>query len=139
MLLVLWLTHESSEDMPRAWRVISEYGGALSILIAALLLHWFMLPWLGASFPFATSFASTAIAVWLGGWGPALLNAMIAYCAVNIWFIPPAGVFSIPDLPNALGLVLYCFTSAVIIGLGEAMRRARDKHRAAEQHLMRST
>jgi signal transduction histidine kinase/ActR/RegA family two-component response regulator len=125
--------------MPRSWKRIAEYGTALCILAAALLLHWFMLPWLGLEFPFATAFASIAIAVWLGGWGPAVCCAIAGYALVNIWFLDPVGSFVLTSIAHALGVALYCFTSAVIIGLGEAMRRARDKHRASEQRLMRST
>jgi signal transduction histidine kinase/ActR/RegA family two-component response regulator len=139
LLLVLWLTHESSAHMPRSWKRIAEYGTALCILGAALLLHWFMLPWLGASFPFAATFASIAIAVWLGGWGPAVCCAIVGYAVVNVWLLEPAGGFVLANIAHALAVALYCFTSAVIIGLGEAMRRARDKHRASEQRLMRST
>jgi signal transduction histidine kinase len=138
MLLVLWLSHESSENMPRSWRAISAYGSAVCILVASLVLHWFMLPWLGYSYPFASSFASVAIAVWLGGWRPATLTAMIGYVVAGVWLSATDAPFGVTDVSSILGLGLYALTCAVVIGLGEAMRQARDRLRRSTQELQRS-
>jgi signal transduction histidine kinase/CheY-like chemotaxis protein len=138
MLLVLWLSHESSENMPRSWRAISAYGSAVCILVATLVLHWFMLPWLGYSNPFASSFASVAIAVWLGGWRPATLTAVIGYVIAGVWLTEADTSFVPADASGMLTLGLYALTCAVVIGLGEAMRQARDRLRRSTQELQRS-
>ncbi len=138
MLLVLWLSHESSENMPRSWRAVSAYGSAVCILVASLVLHWFMLPWLGYSYPFASSFASVAIAVWLGGWRPATLTAAIGYVVAGVWLTEDAAAFEFGNVSSLLGLGLYALTCAVVIGLGEAMRQARDRLRRSTQELQRS-
>ena len=138
MLLVLWLSHESSENIPRSWRAISAYGSAVCILLASLILHWLMLPWLGYSYPFSTSFASVAIAVWLGGWRPATLTAMIGYVIASVWLSRPEVSFEFEDISSILGLALYALTCSVVIGLGEAMRQARDRLRRSTQELQRA-
>jgi signal transduction histidine kinase/CheY-like chemotaxis protein len=138
MLLVLWLSHDSSENIPRSWRAISAYGSAVCILVASLILHWLMLPWLGYSYPFATSFASVAVAVWLGGWCPAILTAMIGYVIAGVWLREPEVSFGFGDVSSILGLGLYALTCAIVIGLGEAMRQARDRLRRSTQELQRA-
>lgn len=138
MLLVLWLSHESSESIPRSWRAISAYGSAVCLLIASLIVHWLMLPWLGYSYPFATSFASVAIAVWLGGWRPATLTALIGYVIASVWLREPEVSFEFEDVSSLLGLGLYALTCSVVIGLGEAMRQARDRLRRTTQELQRA-
>lgn len=138
VLLLLWLTHDSVSRFPKQLRWIGSYGSALCVLMAALLLHWFLLPWLGTLTPFATSFASVAIAVWVGGWGAALMVAGTGYVISNIFFTQPIGHFEISTASHQISLVLYCLTASTIIGLGEAMRRARDDCRVSEQRFRHS-
>jgi two-component system CheB/CheR fusion protein len=133
VLLLLWLTHDSITRTPARLRWIGAYGSALCILVATLLLHWFLLPWLGTTVPFIATFAAVAIAVWLGGWGPALIVASVGYVISNVYFMEPTGRFDISTIAHQISLLMYCLTSTAIVGLGEAMRRARDAYRASEQ------
>src|SRR5262245_2216349 len=44
----------------------------------------------------------------------------------------------VPELPDAIGAALYALSCAIIVALGEGMRRARDRYRASERRFRRS-
>jgi signal transduction histidine kinase/CheY-like chemotaxis protein len=50
----------------------------------------------------------------------------------------PLGILPADRIPTLLGIALYASTNAVIIGLGEAMRRSRDAHRRAQERFLSS-
>jgi len=102
------------------------------VMTTALLLRWFMLPWVGYMFPFATVFGAVAIAVWIGGWKPATLAAAVGFVGASVLFLDPAGAFTIQGAGNALGALSYWASCALIIGLGHAMREARDRYKRLE-------
>jgi hypothetical protein len=60
-------------------------------MTTALLLRWFMLPWVGYMFPFATVFGAVAIAVWIGGWKPATVAAAVGFVGASVLFLDPSG------------------------------------------------
>jgi signal transduction histidine kinase len=82
--------------------------------------------------PYITLFGAVAISVYLGGWGPAALAAGLGYTIVHRLYALPAGAWSLGGPAQAVQFVLFGFSCALIIGLGEGMRRARDRHRLAE-------
>ena len=89
------------------------------------MLRWALDPVMGDALPLVTLFGAVAIAVWLGGYGPAILVTMCGYVAASYLFISPRGSFRFGSLGDAIGLVAYMFTCGLIIGIGEAMRRAQ--------------
>jgi PAS domain S-box-containing protein len=89
-------------------------------------LRWLLDPLLGPNLPLVTVFGAVAAAVWVAGLYPAMAVAVLGYLACDYLFISPRGSVSV-DLPNLVGLVAYLFTSALIIGIGEAMRRAQQR------------
>jgi PAS domain S-box-containing protein len=111
--------------------VVKAYVLSSAVLAAAVGLRFALDPVLGDALPFVTLFGAVAAAVWLGGWRPAILVAILGYLAVDILFIEPRGVLDLGDFANRVGLVAYLFTCALIIGIGQAMRSAQ--HRAAER------
>ncbi len=131
LLLVLWLGHVAAADTTTRVNTVASYGGALAVMIGALLLRWFVTPWLGTGLPFATVFGAVAIAVWIGGWRPATFAAVLGLLATKVLFAEAVG--ALPTVGAVLGTGMYVGSCALIIGLGEAMRRARDRSRAAEQ------
>jgi PAS domain S-box-containing protein len=101
----------------------------------AVLLRWLLDPWLGDSLPFPTLFGSVALAVWLGGYRPALLAAVLGYLACDVLFKEPRGSLALDGAGNLIGLLAYLVSCAVIIGFGEAMRSARLRAEAHRDRL----
>jgi len=111
---------------------------AIAALVAAVLLRWALDPLLGDALPLVTLFGAVAIAVWVGGYRPAIVVAALGYLACNILFIAPRGAIGPVDATTVVGLIAYIFTCSLIIAIGEAMRIA--KARASERgELMRVT
>jgi signal transduction histidine kinase/ActR/RegA family two-component response regulator len=114
---------------------VAAYGGAVAVTFAALLLRWFLDPWLGNGVPYVTLYGAVAIAVWFGGLGPAVLAMVLGYAIVNVRYISPYGDLSIAGPAQSIGLALFALSGSLIVVLGEAMRRARDRYRASEAEL----
>ncbi len=111
-------------------RPVVAYGVAVLVLVAAILLRWLIDPVLFGKLPFVTLFGAVAVAVWVAGYVSAVLVTVLGYGACQYLFIAPYGHFD--ELQNVLGLAAYVFTCSIIIGFGEAMRRAQG--RAREEH-----
>jgi PAS domain S-box-containing protein len=106
-------------------------------LAAAVLARWLLDPVMGDTLPLVTLFGAVAAAVWLGGYRPALVVAVIGYLVCSYLFIEPRGRFA-TDPATIVGFIAYLFTCALIVGIGEAMRAA--SLRANEQNeLLRVT
>ena len=102
------------------------YAIALVALVVAVLVRWLLDPVMGDRFPLVTLFAAVAVAVWIGGWIPAAIVTVLGYVACDILFVAPRGRFvGLDDAQNVVSLVAYLFTCALIVGIGEAMRRAQ--------------
>ena len=93
---------------------------------------------MGPALPLVTLFGAVAAAVWVGGFGPAVLVSILGYAACNYLFIEPRFSFHVDDPGNLIGLIPYLVTCSLIIAFGEAVRRAEQ--RANEQReLLRIT
>src|SRR4249919_2691598 len=110
---------------------------AIAALAAAVLLRWVLDPLMGDQLPLVTLFGAVAATVWTGGYLPALLVVVPGYLVCNYLFIEPRGAF-VTDVPFMVGLAAYLFTCAIIIGIGEAMRRAQA-HAAERSEVLRVT
>ena len=109
-------------------RPVTTYAIAFAALAAAVLLRWLLDPLLGSAVPLVTLFGAVALAVWIGGYRPAALVAILGYLAANYLFFEPRGVLSL-ELEDVVGLLAYVFTCSLIIAIGEAMRRAQARAR----------
>ncbi len=106
-----------------ARRAAAHYGVALLAVGAAIAARWMMDPLLGGRQPYVTLFGAVAVAVWFGGYRPALLTAVAGYLAASFFFVDPRGSLGAGDVAGALAYALSCL---LIIGLGDAMRNARE-------------
>ena len=97
----------------------------------AILIRWFLDPWLGNTLPFTTLFGAIAVAFWYGGRQPALLATVLGYLAVNYLFIHPRGRFNFNGATDLVGLLLYFISCFVIIAFGSRMRSAERRYQAA--------
>ena len=110
---------------------------ALAALCAAIALRWRLDPMVGDTLPLATLFGAVAVTVWVGGYRPAVIVALLGYLASAYLFVEPRGELGRGDTRNVVGLLAYVFTCALIIGIGWAMRRARAS--ASERDMLRVT
>ena len=114
------------------------FSVALAALVAAVGLRWLLDPVMGVQLPLVTLFGAVAVAVWVGGYQPALMVAVLGYLACSYLFIEPRGFVFSGSVAEVVGLVAYLFTCGLIIGIGEAMRAARNRAGEREE-LMRVT
>lgn len=106
---------------------MAGYLVAAGATAAMLLIRWLLDPWMGGNLPFLTLFGAVAAAVWIGGYGPALVAAALGYVASSYLFVEPRGTLAFHHAHQYIGLVLYSLTCCIIIGLGEGMRFARRR------------
>jgi K+-sensing histidine kinase KdpD len=112
--------------------VLLHCGGAVVFTPLAVLVRSLLDPVVGDYLPLATPNWAVALASRLGGYGPALLAVVLGYLACDYLFIAPRGKVLVLDTRNLIGLILYLFSCAIIIGFGAALRMARrrtDRHR----------
>jgi PAS domain S-box-containing protein len=115
------------------WRIVRRAAGsapatyalAVTALVAAVFLRDVLDPWMGDAMPLVTVFGAVAAAVWIGGYGPAIIVTTLGYLACNWLFIEPRGRLDIADPGTLIGLLAYLFTCALIIGFGETTRLAQ--------------
>ena len=106
----------------------AAYALSLLVLAAAVLLRWLLDRVMGDSLPLVTLFGAVAAAVWVGGYLTASVITILGYAACHYLFIA-RGAFAF-DAESLVGLTAYLFTSALIIAIGEAMRRAQARANA---------
>jgi PAS domain S-box-containing protein len=83
--------------------------------------------WLGDTLPYVTMFGACAVAVWYGGYRPALLTSALGFLACNYSFIEPRGTLHIGQARHVIGNLLFFLTCTVIIWFGEQTRRSRRR------------
>jgi signal transduction histidine kinase/CheY-like chemotaxis protein len=127
------LATEESRIAPAS--MLASYGGAVAVTLAAVFLRWFLDPWLRDAVPYITLYGAVAIAVWFGGVGPAVLAMLVGYAFAKVRYIEPRGMLALDGATGVIQLGLFALSCALIIVLGEAMRRARDRYRASEAEL----
>jgi PAS domain S-box-containing protein len=113
------------------------YAISIVALVAAVLLRWALDPLIGDTLPLVTLFGAVAVAVWIGGYRPAAIVAVLGYLACNYLFILPRNAFSPFNAQNVVGMIAYVFTCALIVAIGEAMRSARERAHAEAASRMR--
>ncbi len=103
---------------------------ALLSVTVAIFIRWLLDALLEQNLALLTLYGSVAVAVWFGGWRPAALVAVAGFLAVNYLFVPPRYAFKFTVVVGATAIG-YSLSCGIIIYLGEAMRRARQR---AEEH-----
>jgi PAS domain S-box-containing protein len=107
-------------------RPATIYLTAFAALFAAIVLRWLLDPIMGDTLPLVTLFGAVAVTVWVGGYRPGVIVALLGYLASDYLFIEPRGELGLDNAQHVVGLLAYILTCALIIGIGSAMRRARS-------------
>ena len=108
--------------------VLARYGVACLAVAIAVAIRFPLFPVLGSQVPLATLFAATAITVWYGGAGPAILTAVAGFLGLNWFLFEQPFTFTARDVSS---LILYLVTSGLFIGFGLNMRRAQSHAHAS--------
>src|SRR5579862_1427131 len=108
-------------------RRLLQYGVAVLAIAVAVFLRWLIDPWVGDYLPLATLYGAVAVAVWIGGYRPALLAVVVGLLACKYLFIEPRGNVVFPGARDLIGLVIYVLSCAILIGFGEALRSGRRR------------
>ena len=139
-LLLAYLAAEFARDLRLRPRAAQKYAfvAAAALAVCAVLLRYFLVPWLGYNVRYATLFGAVAIAVWMGGWRPALLTAALGYFLAQIFLNPMVGAMPFTGVAEIMGFTIFGITCAVIIALGHNMRTARERFQRAEQLFRKS-
>ena len=126
-----------SKDMT-VRRTLGIYAASLLAAFLAVVIRGLLDPILGEELPLVTLFGAVALAVYLGGYRPALLVTVLGYLACDYQFMAPRGSIGSASAPSLFELTTYVATCAVIIALGEGMRAARGRA-SRGQELLRTT
>ena len=108
----------------RTW--LYRYGVAVLCAMVAILARWLLDPFLHQDLPLLTLFPAVAVAVWYGGYRPAVLTMLLGYLGANFFFVEPRGQLTFAPAA-VIGFCGYLVSCLVIITLGEVMNRAREK------------
>ncbi|HZN03553.1 MAG TPA: PAS domain S-box protein, partial [Candidatus Polarisedimenticolia bacterium] len=92
-------------------------------------------PLLEERLPFITLFGAVALAVWVGGFGPAVVAATLGYVAVARLVFEPGSLLSLDHPAGLVGVVTYAFTCLLIVALGSGLRRSRGRAEASARQV----
>jgi PAS domain S-box-containing protein len=106
---------------------VRSYGLAIGGVALAVLVRWLLDPVLADTLPLVTLFGAVVLAVWAGGALPAILVAVIGFLVCNYLFMEPRGELGLGTPQNLVGFLAFLITSALIIAIGHAMRRAQGR------------
>jgi signal transduction histidine kinase len=111
--------------------VAVRYLVVLCALIVAIGARWALSPALGESLPYVTLYPAIAFAAWCCGVGPSAALTVMGLVAARYLFASPRYSLSIPDIQQLAGLLTFAVGAAVIIAVGELVRRdTASLHRA---------
>lgn len=118
--------------------VAAKYASAIGIAAVAIAIRWLLIPFVGPDAPYATMMGAVALTVWLSGWAPAMVTALVGLVGTALAIGRPLGTLPVDGIHTAVGLVLYATTCSLIIWLGEQVRRTRDAYRRSQERFFRS-
>jgi signal transduction histidine kinase len=101
----------------------ARYSVALAAAALALSLRWPLYPVLGESSPYVTLFPAVVFTSWFCGVAPSILLVAVGIVGTRYWLVSPPHSLSLPDLPVLTGMLVFVAASAIIIAIGELVRR----------------
>jgi PAS domain S-box-containing protein len=108
---------------------------AMVFTALAVLLRWLLNPWLGDYLVFATVYGAVALAVWFGGYLPALLAVVLGFVGCAWLFLGTRGAFGFDNPRNVIAILLYLLSCGIIVAFGEAMHVARRRSESQRRQL----
>jgi len=121
--------------MPRLKQDLISYAIAILAAFAALLLRKGLGPFLGDENPYHTAWMAVAFCSWFCGIGPSVMAVILSLLGICYWLIPPYYSFAGKSQAQVFGMIFFLVFSAIIIALGESVRRTIAKRKEAEDQL----
>ena len=107
-----------------------HYVLAIVLVAIAIFIRWMLTPYVEGRLPFVFLMLALVVVSASGGVGPGLMAHVIG-CLATMWlFLSPTGSFKVAGLPLQLTLVVYALVGLLIVLLGQAFKRARERSRA---------
>ena len=119
----------------------NRYVLSLLVLAVTLAFRRILNPVLTASFPdtiLVIVMVPTAFSAWFMGFWPGLLTAALGLLVADYFFIPPAHSISLLSVTQLPATITYIVAAGVLLGMGEANRRATLRYQQAREALARS-
>lgn len=108
-----------------------RYTLATSSALIALLVCFFLEPFLGIAGCYLLVFLPVAVSAWYCGIGPSIVALILGLAGATVGFAPRAHSFAPPDLSSSVSMLVFVLCSFVIMMLGEArLRENATLHRA---------
>jgi len=112
-----------------------HYGLAIVAVVTAFLLNSALNPWVGDRVAYVLLLPAIALSTWYCGIGPSLVAIGLAVGNAIFGFIPPLHAFRMLTRAELVPLLVFLFSSIVIVILAESRRRQNEKLRAAQGEL----
>jgi PAS domain S-box-containing protein len=117
-----------------------RYGLAILAAVAALLLRSLLAPIVGNQLVYMILWPAVVFSSWYCGVGPAIVTVIVGVVGVWFWFLPHLYPISFQyttnDITNLTGFLI---VSALIIVMGDANRRGRERERRSTEETSDAT
>lgn len=101
----------------------ARYSIALGIAAVAVAARLALSPVLGDYLPYVTLYPAVAFGAWICGVGPTVLLTLLGMAGARYFFVVPRYSLTIPELPQSVGLLVFGAGAALLIAIGELVRR----------------
>jgi PAS domain S-box-containing protein len=108
-------------------RSLARYGVAILAAAIGLLVRHLMTPEWRLTLPYITLFPAVAFSAWFGGFGPGMTTTCLTAAGAWYLWLPSMRAGDLPDVPDALGLGLFCLIGLFMSTLTEALQRAQRR------------
>jgi signal transduction histidine kinase len=115
--------------------VTARYVVALCAGILVIVVRWALNAPLGDSIPYVTLYPAVAFAAWCCGVGPSVVLTVASLLASQYLFVDPKYSWSVPDMRQLAGMLAFVVGAAVIIVIGEVVRRDASALQKAQSDL----
>lgn len=113
----------------------ARYITAFCVVALAIGARWALNPLMGDYLPYVTVYPAVAFAAWCCGVGPSILVIVCGVLGARYFFILPHHSFDVPSIPQLVGLLAFALGAALIIAVGDFVRRDSHRLRAAQGEL----
>ena len=111
-----------------------RYTLAFALTAVSLTGRWLLVPFLGDHVPFALVYGAVVLSALYLGFGPSVASSVMGIACVRLFFTPH-GFFAISNVMELSETLTYIGGCTLIIAATEAMRRSRNRLKAANHEL----
>ena len=116
---------------------LAGYGASVGLLLAVIVLRWFIIPEWSLAHPYLLFYPAIILAGWLGGFGPGVLATCLGAVAMSYLWMPPLYSLRIRDIQDLTAVLVFIAVGFAISLLNEARRRADERAKVAERNALR--